>query len=664
MTAQEIIGKYIKFFEKRGHKRIPNSPLVLQNDPTTLFTSSGMQPLVPYFLGEKHPQGKRLVNVQNCFRAADIDEVGDDKHTTFFRMLGNWSLGDYFKKEQLPWYWEFLTKVIGLPKEKLYITVFEGFSNTPKDIESEKIWTEILENEGLDSKKKIFSYGADKNWWSRSGVPDDMPEGEPGGPDSEVFYFFENVKHDPKFGTQCHPNCQCGRFLEIGNSVFMEYQKTKNGFKPLPNKNVDFGGGAERLLAAVENKNDIFETRLFSPVIDSIEKITAKNYKKNKKAMQVIADHIIAAVFITDGGITPSNKEQGYVLRRLLRRAIRYGKQLEASETFTAWIASSVIENYSDTDSQLMDRKKIIIGLFTEEEEKFNQAIREGLKISEKIFLTRTPIVPEEYSKIMQIPNKKEFFRNIFRKSDFKETANFLSGFGVSLTKADIGNATISGNQAFDLYQSFGFPIEMVTELAQEKRLFVDIEDFKRELKRHQKVSRKGAGKKFAGGLADHSGKTIMGHTATHLLHQALRDVLGNSVYQTGSNITSERIRFDFAYDKKLTDDEIEKVEKIINKKIEENLPVHFEIMTLDKAKEIGAIGLFDEKYEDKVKVYFIGPSTHSAASGQPHTQAYSVEFCGGPHVNFTGLLKRFKIIKQENIGHGQRRVYATIKDV
>ena len=642
LKTSEIIEKYIKFFEKKGHKRIVNSPLIPQNDPTTLFTSSGMQPLIQYFLGEEYPSGKRLVNVQNCFRAADIEETGDNRHTTFFRMLGNWSLGDYFKNEQLHWCFEFLTKGIGLAKEKLYVSVFQGSDDIPKDNESEEIWKEIFEKEGLNPRERIYFYGTDKNWWSRAELPVDMPKGEPGGPDSEVFFDFE-TPHDKKFGKNCHPNCQCGRFLEIGNSVFMEYQKTEDGFKQLPNKNVDFGGGLERLLSAVENKNDIFQTSLYSPIVSAIEKITENSYKENSRAIRIIVDHLVASVFISRSGIVPSNKEQGYVLRKLLRRAIRYGKQLGTTKIFTAQAASAIIDNYSDTDPKLTDSRKVIRELFTEEEKKFNQVIQEGLKLSEKMFSTLTPIESVQYSKIMQIEDKKEIFREIFRRREISDNSE---PFGL-IKKNDLEKAILTGRQAFDLFQSFGFPVEMIIELAQEKRLFVDLEDFRRELKHHQNISRKGANKKFQGGLADHSDKTIMGHTATHLVHQALRDVLGNKVFQTGSNITSERIRFDFSYDKKITDEEILEVEEIVNKKIEKNLPVHFEIMPLKKAKEIGAIGLFDEKYEDKVKVYFIND--------------YSVEFCGGPHVEFTGKLKRFKIIKQENIGHGQRRIYAKI---
>jgi len=601
MKASEIIKEYISFFEERGHKRIPNSPLIPQNDPTTLFTSSGMQPLVQYFLGEKHPLGKRLVNVQNCFRAQDIDEVGDNRHTTFFRMLGNWSLGEYFKKEQIPWFWEFLTKEIGLPAEKLYISVFKGHDGIPRDDESEEIWKQILKQEGLDPKEKIFFYGVDKNWWSRAGLPQDMPKGEPGGPDSEVFFDLQSP-HDKKYGKNCHPNCQCGRFLEIGNSVFMEYQKTEDGFKPLPNKNVDFGGGLERLLAATENQNDIFQTSLFSPIIKAIEKVTESDYKSNTNAMRIIADHLIASVFIASSSIMPSNKDQGYVLRRLIRRAfdnINSIRELVNLNIPTKAVIESIISQYKFTDPDLEQNFEKIVNTILEELNKYRFTISQAQGFIQKKY----PKVGDELKGIKKI----------------------------------------SADDAFILYSTHGLSPTQIKSLG----YVFDQQEFAKKMEEHQDISRKGAQRKFAGGLADHSDKTIMGHTATHLLHQALRDVLGYKVFQTGSNITSKRIRFDFSFDKKLTDEEILEVEKTVNKKIEENLPVHFEIMTLKKAKEIGAIGLFDEKYEDNVKVYFINN--------------YSVEFCGGPHVEFTGKLKRFKIIKQENIGHGQKRIYAKV---
>jgi alanyl-tRNA synthetase len=637
MTALEIIDKYIAFFEKRGHKRIANSPLVPENDPTTLFTSSGMQPLVPYLLGEKHPMGKRLVNVQNSFRAQDIDEVGDNRHTTFFRMLGNWSLGDYFKKEQIPWIWEFATKELKIPANKLYATVFKGYKNIPKDIESEKIWTEIFTKEGLDPKERIFFYDT-KNWWSRAGEPDKMPSGEPGGPDSEVFFQFD-VPHNKKFGDKCHPNCDCGKFMEIINSVFMEYQKQADGsFKKLPQQNVDHGAGVERLLSAAENQNDIFKTNLFTPIAKAIENIAKKDYESNVRAIRIIIDHLVASVFIAANDIIPSNKEQGYILRRLLRRAIRYGKQLEINKAFTSEIASVIIRNYLNTDFYLAEKEELIKNLFNEEEIKFAQVIEEGLRRSEKIFATKTPINGSIYSKLMQIPDKKELFRDIYRNKTPKD---------ISISIDEIKQATISGQEGFNLFQSFGFPIEMIIELVQEKGLLVDIESFEKEMEKHQKISRAGAEKKFAGGLADHSEKTVMGHTATHLLHKALRNMFGEKVRQAGSNITSERLRFDFAFDRNLTPEELKKTEETVNQKIKDNLPVNFEILLLEKAKQSGAIGIFNEKYSDKVKVYSIGD--------------YSKEICGGPHVTFTSEIKSFKIIKQENIGKGNRRIYAKV---
>lgn len=369
-TAKTIINRYISFFEKKGHKRISNSPLVPENDPTTLFTSSGMQALVPYLLGEPHPQGRRLVNVQNCFRAQDIDEVGDNRHTTFFRMLGNWSLGDYFKEEQLPWVFEFLTQELGLPAEKLYISVFEGYNGIPLDTESEEVWREIFKSVGLDPKERIFYYRADKNWWSRAGEPADMPEGEPGGPDSEVFYQF-NIEHGPAYGKNCHPNCQCGRFLEIGNSVFMEYQKkSDNTFERLPKRNVDFGGGLERILAALEDQSDIFQTRLFSPITQTIEEITNKDYKEYYTNIRIIADHMVSACFIISAGIVPSNKEQGYVLRRLIRRGLDSFYQLDGKDINL--VIESIVSQYKETDPKLLSKFEKIKLTILEEEQMYN----------------------------------------------------------------------------------------------------------------------------------------------------------------------------------------------------------------------------------------------------------------------------------------------------
>lgn len=604
MIAKDLIEKYITFFENRGHKRIPGAPLVPENDPTTLFTSSGMQPLVQYLLGEPHPLGKRLVNVQNSFRAQDIDEVGDNKHTTFFRMLGNWSLGDYFKREQLPWFFEFLTNKeegLGLDPNRLYISVFEGSKNVPKDNESIKIWREIFAKVGIDAKEneRIFAYGFDKNWWSRSGVPDNMPAGEPGGPDSEVYYDFQ-IPHDPKFGKECHPVCDCGRFLEIGNSVFMQYQKQEDGsFKELPQKNVDFGGGLERLVAAIENKSDIFQTSLFFPIIQTIEKATNKNYENNAREIRIIANHLISSVFIANEEVYPSNKDQGYILRRLLRRGFDELFKLEGKEIDL--IIETIVEQYKNTDPKLIENYENIENIILQEKQTYEITLHKAKNFIEK-------------------------------KYKSKEIGDELKGV-----------KEISAEDAFMLYSTHGLSPSQIKNIGFE----FDNNAFAQKMEEHQKLSRAGAEKKFSGGLADHSEKTVMGHTATHLLHKALRDVLGDKVYQTGSNITPERIRFDFSYDRKLTEKELKKVEDIVNDKIKENLPVTFETMNIEDAKKTGATGLFGEKYGEKVKVYFIGN--------------YSKEICGGPHVNFTNSLKSFKIIKEEGLGKGKRRVYAKV---
>lgn len=618
MTATKtIIDKYLSFFEKRGHKVIPGAPLVPENDPTTLFTSSGMQPLVPYLLGETHPLGKRLVNVQNSFRAGDIDEVGDNRHTTFFRMLGNWSLGDYFKKEQLPWFFEFLTKELGIDPERLYVSVFEGFDNIPRDVESANIWKEIFDKAGINPEGRIFYYGVEKNWWSRSGLPSDMPVGEPGGPDSEVFYDFGEelgLHEKSKFKDQeCHPNCDCGRFLEIGNSVFMEYVKTADGFKPLPQKNVDFGGGLERILAAIEKTPDIFKTNLFEPVVKAIEKKTEKKYETDAFDIRIVINHFVSSVFIVSSGVAPSNKEQGYILRRLLRRGLDSFYKLGGKDISS--IVESIVESYKETDSYLTEKFENIKFTIIQEEQNYKQALLSAKKYIAKKYKSRIP--------------------------EGKEVGDELMGV-----------EKISAEDAFILYSTHGLSPTQIRSLGYE----FDEQEFAEKMEEHQVLSRKGAEKKFAGGLADHSEKVIKGHTATHLLHRALKDILGESVNQVGSNITSERVRFDFSFDRKLTPEEVKRIEDIVNRKIRENLSVSSEVMSPDEAKKAGAIGLFGEKYADKVKVYSIGPS---AGSGQ---DAYSKEICGGPHVRSTEELKSFKIIKEEGLGSGKRRIYAIVE--
>jgi len=608
MTGNDLRQKYLDFFVSRDHLLIPSAPLVPENDPTTLFTSSGMQPLVPYLLGQPHPSGKtRLVDSQKSFRAQDIEEVGDNRHTTFFEMLGNWSLGDYFKKEQLPWIFEFLTKEVGLDPHKLYITVFSGDpnNNIPRDDESIKIWKDIFHQHGIDAdlvelvteKKgyeegmqggRIFSYNAKKNWWSRSGMPDQMPAGEPGGPDSEIFYDF-GTPHDPEFGKHCHPNCDCGRFLEIGNSVFMQYQKQEDGsLKELPNKNVDFGGGLERILAAANNDLDVFKTDLFWPVIEEIEKFSDKKYTDNQATLRVIADHLKAASFMIAENIEPSNKQQGYILRRLLRRAAVKMHQLHGGLTpipaFEA-ICHRVIDIYPEYFDSNSDRNKVSI-VIGEEMGRFAKTLDKGLR---------------------QI--------------------NTLS--------------------PFDLYQTYGFPIEVTEELYSQKGKPLDRDKFNQELQKHQELSRTASKGMFKGGLADHSETVTKYHTATHLLHQALRQVLGDHVHQTGSNITADRLRFDFTHPQALTESEIKEAEVLINEQIKKDLPVTNETMTLKEAKAQDALAFFGEKYGDKVKVYSIG--------------SFSKEVCGGPHVAHTGVIGPIKIYKQESVGSGRRRLYAKL---
>ena len=605
MSAQTILLKYIAFFEARGHKRIPNSPLVPENDPTTLFTSAGMQPLIPYLLGETHPGGKRLVNVQNSFRAQDIDEVGDNRHTTFFRMLGNWSLGDYFKKEEIPCLWEFLTSELKLPKDKLYITVFAGDDNVSYDKEAEEIWKKLLEKQGVEPK--IFAGDVSKNWWSRSGVPANMPVGEIGGPDTEVYFKFDNVEHTDKCVGDDPTTCECGKYLEIANSVFIEFQKTDDGFAELPQKNVDFGGGLERFLAAVENESDIFQTSLLKPIVGSIEQQTGKKYTEDAPAIRIITDHFISAVFIASADVKPGNKEQGYILRRLIRRGLDNFYKLNGESIEP--ILQKIVDQYRHTDNELVIKYEEIKNTVLEEEEFYKKALDEG----------------------------KRFIEKELEKLGDKEGDGFK------------GNKEITGELAFKALATFGLSPTQLRSLGYS----FNEQDLAEKIKEHQKVSKAGATKKFAGGLADTSEQTVRGHTATHLMHQAIRDMLGTQIHQNGSNITAERVRFDFNLDRALTEEEITKLEQTVNGKIKENLPVFFEFMTLDKAKAIGAIGLFDEKYSDDVKIYLIG-------SRDPDL-SYSKEFCGGPHVSFTSEVKSFKIIKQENIGNGLRRLYAKV---
>jgi len=602
MTSAQIRQKYLKFFADRGHAVIPSAPLVPENDPTTLFTGFGMQPLVPYFFGQPHPSGNRLANSQKCFRAQDIEEVGDNRHTTFFEMLGNWSLGDYFKTEQLPWIFEFLTKEIGLDPNRLYVTVFEGNSSVPKDTQSIDIWKQIFSAVGIDAKEneRIFLYPAKKNWWSRSGEPENMPAGEPGGPDSEIFYDFGQnlLLHENSIykNEQCHPNCDCGRFLEIANSVFMQYQKQADGsLTELPQKNVDFGGGLERLTAASENTPDIFDTDLFKEIIHEIENSTGKKYQINeyKPTIRVIADHIKAATFLIVDKVVPSNKTQGYILRRLLRRAAVKMHSLTGGLTpsFSSIIDRGVLSTYDGIYFDRSEVRETVFKVVDGEMDKFAKTLDEGLKKIDKL-------------------------------------------------------------SPFDLYQTYGFPSEITEELFRQKGRSFDKQKFEIKLKQHQDLSRTASKGMFRGGLADNSEAVTKLHTATHLLHAALRKFLGVHVQQTGSNITAQRLRFDFSHPKKISDDDKQKIETWVNQQIEKDLPVSFKQTTLEEAKNQGALAFFAERYATQVNVYTIGSQK---------TGIVSKEVCGGPHVEHTGLLGRFKLDKDENIGAGKRRIYGTL---
>lgn len=617
MTANELRQKYLDFFEKHGHAIIPSAAMVPENDPSTLFTGSGMQPMVPYLLGEKHPKGTRIADSQKCFRSQDIEEVGDNRHTTFFEMLGNWSLGDYFKKEQLRWFFTFLTTQVGLQPDRLYVTVFAGNESLgiARDDESVAIWQELFsevgitatvgekpEEDGLDGHR-IFFFDEKKNWWSRAGIPSKMPTGEPGGPDSEVFYDFgaEKQIHESSAykNTVCHVNCDCGRFLEIGNSVFMQFQKQADGsFKELSQKNVDFGGGFERILAVMSDSQDVFMTDIFVPIIQKIEEISGKKYLDSAevtRSFRVIADHVRAATMLAADGVFPGNKEQGYFSRRLLRRAIRFGKMIGIEGPFISELVQVVAALYTQPYPDVAEKAEHIMTAFAVEERKFQKALETGLRELEKI-------------------------------------------------------EKITGDVAFTLYETYGFPFELTQELAAERGDNLSEEDFLHAKKRHAEASRMASSAKFKGGLADHSQKTTQYHTATHLLHAALRKVLGTHVEQKGSNITHERLRFDFSHTAPLSEAEKKQVEDQVNQWIAADLPVSVATMEKQAALASGAIAFFVDKYPSEVTVYTIGTDAE--------TDWISKEFCGGPHVTRTGEIGPIEIFKEQSASAGVRRVY------
>jgi alanyl-tRNA synthetase len=594
MTGRELKEKYINFFISKQHARISGKSLIPENDPTVLFTTAGMHPLVPYILGEPHPAGRRLVNYQKCIRTGDIDEVGDLGHLTFFEMLGNWSLGDYFKREAIEYSFEFLTgsEWLGFPAGKLSVTVFAGDELVPPDEESAEIWRSL----GIPSAR-IFFLPRKDNWWGPAGMTG------PCGPDTEMF--IDTGK--PACSPECRPGCGCGRYFEIWNDVFMQYNKKADGTYELwQRKTVDTGMGVERTIAMLQRKKSVYETELFTPIIRVLEQASGKAYGGDEQAdrsLRIIADHIRAATFILgdENGVTPSNLGQGYILRRLLRRSIRHGRKLGLAGGYLHAAAEQVIGMFSDQYPELAGNTKTILEEIDLEEERFLQTLSKG---------------EHEFEKLLP---------NLLKNPD----------------------KVIPGRVAFRLYDTYGFPLEITEELALEHGLTVDREAFSQAFAKHQELSKLGADKTFKGGLADHTEMTTKLHTATHLLHRALRMVLGDHVKQKGSNITSERLRFDFSHPEKMTDEQVRRVEEIVNEQIAKDLPVTMEIMTLDQALAAGATALFGEKYEKNVKVYSVGD--------------FSKEVCGGPHVERTGGMGRFKITKEQSSSAGVRRIRAVL---
>lgn len=625
MNAQEIRKKYLEFCQKNGHTVIKRAPLILHNDPTTLFTGSGMQPLLPYLLGQDHPQGTKLADSQTCLRAQDIEDVGDNRHTTFFEMLGNWSMGEYFKRQQIEWFFEFLTEIVGLDPHKIYVSCFIGDekNNIPRDDEAAQIWQEVFAKKGIEAKiveldsaengdklgmqgGRIFFYNDKENWWSRGGGIDSTPIGDPCGPDSEVFYDFGEQHHDASFG-QAHPASDSGRFMEIGNQVFMQYRRLDDGsFEPLARKNVDFGGGLERIAAAAIDSPDVFKISLLQPIIKKMESLSGEEYATHTASMRVIADHLRAAVFLAVDGCVPSNKEQGYVMRRLLRRAIRYSFDLGIEQNFLEEVVPVIADLYEADFPEVKENRESIIAVLVKEEKAFRQTLRKGLR----------------------------------------QMRHYI----------DDG---LTGEELFMLYDTFGFPVELSTEEAYKQGIKLsdswraEFDTKMNEQRQRSKTARKG---QFHGGLEGTEPIHLKYHTATHLLGAALRKVLNApDLQQHGSNITAERLRFDFNHSK-LTPEEKQAVEDQVNAWIDADLPVSYQVYPTDEALKMDAIGAFGERYGDKVKVYSIGEGDN----------VVSFEVCGGPHVEHTGVLaeggKRFKINKEESSSAGIRRIKAVLK--
>lgn len=629
MNAQEIRNAYLKFFKDRGHAVIPRAKLVPDNDPTTLFVGSGMQPLIPFLLGEKHPDGIRLADSQTCIRAMDIEDVGDDRHTTFFEMLGNWSLGDYFKEDQIKWFFEYLVDVVGLDPNKIYVTCFIGDEKAgiPKDEEAAKIWQKLFESKGIDAKiadigsqadgdkrgikpgERIFYYDDGENWWSRAGGIAKTPVGDPCGPDSEVFYDFGESAHKPGFG-EPHPASDSGRFVEIGNQVFMQYQRTDKGFEPLAKPNIDFGGGLERIAQAAINSSDMFRISVLWPIIEKLELISGKKYDNHRESMQVISDHLRAATFLAVDGVKPSNKEQGYVMRRLLRRAIRFAFDLGVEQNFLQDVVPVIAELYEDDYPEVKSNKQEIIDTLVKEEKTFRQTLRKGVRELEKM----------------------------------------------------AKNGELTGENIFTLYDTYGFPTELSTEEAAIKdyKLSKDWQkQFEAKMKQQRERSKTAAKGTFKGGLGGQKEIHKKYHTATHLMYESLRRTLGDHVIQHGSNITEERLRFDFSHPEKVTKEQLEQVEDMVNEQIDSDLVVTFEEHPKEKAlKELKPLGHFGDRYGDVIKIYRM--------QGKKDKEPFSFEICGGPHVDHTGQLaednKRFKITKEEASSAGIRRIKAVLQ--
>lgn len=626
MNAQDIRNQYLQFLKSKNHSLIPRALLVPQNDPTTLFTGSGMQPLLPYLLGEEHPDGVRLADSQPCLRAEDIDDVGDNRHTTFFEMLGNWSLGDYFKEEQIPWVFEFFTTIAKINPHNLYVSCFIGdtANDIPKDTEAARLWRQEFLKANIDAEivemgsasdgarkgmreGRIFYYDAGENWWSRAGLPENMPAGEPGGPDSEVFYLFEDVEHDTSYGEHCHPACDCGRFMEIGNSVFMEYIKKEDGtFGKLPKQNVDFGGGLERIAAASIGSADVFKISLMWPVIEKLQELSGKTYEDYKENMRVIADHLRAATFLGADGVIPSNNQQGYVMRRLLRRAIRFSLELDFDFNVCQEVVPIITELYAPDYPEVAKQKQHLIELMVKEEKVFRSTLSAGVRHFEK---------------------------------EVKDT--------------------LTGDVIFKLYDTYGFPKELSIEEAEKRNIKLADDwqtSFEAAIEEQRQRSRTASKGEFKGGLQGTNPMHVKYHTTTHVMYRALRHVLGDHVEQRGSNITEERTRFDFNHHEKLTSEQIKEVEDIVNKVIDDDLTVVWEEMPTKEALASGARGHFGEKYGEMSKVYIIGPKDNP----------YSMELCGGPHVEHTGMLgeggKHFKIIKEQSSSAGIRRIKAVLQ--